>query len=66
MLASQLFFGDGQARGLAARLAFQLVLNVVHQSQDSLMGDPQVMRIMQSLIQIPTVFARAGQSSGDT
>ena len=63
VLARKLLFGDGQARGLAARLAFQLVLNEMRQSQDSLMGDPEVMRIMQGLIQIPTVFTRNGEGS---
>ena len=63
VLARKLLFGDGQARGLAARLVFQLVLNAVRQSQDSLMGDPEVMRIMRGLIQIPTVFIRNGEGS---
>ncbi len=65
VLAAKLLFGDGQARGLAARLAFQFVLNAVRHSQDSLMGDPELMRIMQSLIQIPTVFAKSGECSGE-
>ena len=65
VLAGKLLFGDGQARGLAARLAFQFVLNAVRQSSDGLWGDPEVMRIMQSLIQIPTVFASSTGCSGD-
>ena len=38
VLAGKLLFGDGQARGLAARLAFHFLLNTVRTSQDSLMG----------------------------
>ena len=51
VLARKLFFGDGQARGLAARLARQFVPNCVQQSHDTLMGDPELMCIMQGLIQ---------------
>ena len=64
VLAGKLLFGDGQARGLAARLAFHFLMKFVRTSQDSLMGDPEVMRIMQSLRQIPTVV-EAG-TSGST
>ena len=38
VLVGKLLFGDGQARGLAARLAFHFLLNTVRTSQDSLMG----------------------------
>ena len=41
VLAGKLLFGDGQARGLAARLAVRTLLNTVRQSQDSLMGGIQ-------------------------
>jgi hypothetical protein len=61
--AGKLLFGDGQARGLAVRLAFQFLVNLVRQSQDSLIGDPELMRIMQGLIQVPTVFTKSGESS---
>ena len=65
VLAAKLFFGDGQARGLAARLAFQFLINFIRQSQDALMGDPEVMRIMQGLLQIPTVFLKSGECSAE-
>ena len=41
VLAAKLLFGDGQARGLAARLAFHFLMNTVRTSQDSLMGGIQ-------------------------
>ena len=63
VLVAHLFFGDGQARGLAARLAFQFVASCVRQSHGTLMSDPEVMRITQGLIQIPAVFAKRGESS---
>ena len=63
VLAGKLLFGDGQARGLAARLAFQLILGQVRQSNRQLIGNPEIMRIMQSLIQIPTVFAGSGDNT---
>ena len=63
ILAAKLLFGDGQARGLAARLADQFLLNRARQTQDEIMGDPELMRIMQSVIQIPTVFAKSGEGS---
>ena len=65
VLAGKLLFGDGQARGLAARLAFHFLLNTVRTSQDSLMGDPEIMRIMQGLIQIPTVISTGGSTGED-
>ena len=46
VLAGKLLFGDGQARGLAARLAVHFLLHTVRASQDSRMGDPEIMRIM--------------------
>ena len=61
VLAAQIYFGDGQARGLAARLAFQFLMNAVRTSENSLMGDPEAARIMESLIVIPTVFAKSGE-----
>jgi hypothetical protein len=63
ILAGKLLFGDGQARGLAVRLAFQFLVNLVRQSQDSLFGDPELMRIMMGLIQVPTVFTTSGESN---
>ena len=65
VLASKFCFGDGQARGLAARLAFQFLLIYVRQSDESAIGDPELMRIMQSLIETPTVFTRSGECSGE-
>ena len=65
VLAGKLLFGDGQARGLAARLAFHLLLITVRASQDSLMGDPEIMRIMQGLILIPTVVSTGGSTGED-
>ena len=63
ILAGKLLFGDGQASGLAVRLAFQFLVNLVRQSPDSLIGDPELMRIMQGLIQVPTVFTKSGEST---
>lgn len=60
VVAAQLLFGDGQARGLAARLAWQFLLNLMRSTNDLLMGDPEMMRIMQSLLFIPTVFEKQG------
>ena len=63
ILAGKLLFGDEQARGLAVWLAFQVLVNLVRQSQDSLFGDPELMRIMEGFIQVPTVFTMSGESS---
>jgi hypothetical protein len=63
LLAGKLLFGDGQARGLAVRLAFQFLVNLLCQSQDSLFGGPELMRIMEGLIQVPTVLTMSGESS---
>ena len=65
VLAGKLLFSDGQAHGLAARLAFHSLLNTVRTSQDSLMGDPEIMRIMQGLLQIPTVISTGGSTGED-
>ena len=53
----------GQTRGRAVRLAFQFLVNLVRQSQYSLFGDPELMRIMEGLIQVPTVFTMSGESN---
>ena len=63
ILAGKLLFGDGQARGLAVRLAFQFLVNLVRQSPCGLIGDTELMRIMQGLIQVPTVFTKIGDCS---
>ena len=63
VLAGKLLFGDGQARGLAACSAWQFLLNLMRSSGDVLMGDPEMMRIMQNLLFIPTVFERQGGCS---
>ena len=65
ILAGKLLFGDGQARGLSVRLAFQFLANLVRQSQDSLFGGPELMRIMEGIIQVPTVFTMSGESSAE-
>ena len=49
-LAGKLLLGDGQTRGLAVRLAFQFLVNLARQPQYSLIGDPELMRIMEGLI----------------
>ena len=63
ILVGKLLFGDVQARGLAVRLAYQFLVNLVRQLQDSLFGDPELMRIMEAIIQVPTVFTMSGESS---
>ena len=65
VLAGKLLFGDGQARGLAARLAFHILMKTVRESQASLMGDPEIMRIMQGLLSIPTVVSTGGSTGED-
>ena len=55
VLAAKLLFGDGQARGLAARLAWQFLLTHFCKNLESI-GDPEAMRIMESLLHIPTVL----------
>jgi hypothetical protein len=62
-LVGKPLFGDGQARGLAVRLAFRFLVNLARQSQYSLVGGPELMRIMEGLIQVPTVFAMSVESS---
>ena len=61
VVVGQLLFGDGQARGLAVRLACQFLVNLARQSQDSLCGDPEFMRIMEGLIHVPTVHHEWGE-----
>ena len=65
ILAGKLLFGDGQARGLAVRLAFQFLVNLVRHLPCGLINWSQakLMRIMQGLIQVPTVFTKSGESS---
>ena len=63
ILSGKLLFGDGEAHGLAVRLAFQFLVDLVCQSQASLIGGPELMRIMEGLIQVPTVFTMSGESS---
>ena len=57
ILAAKLLFGDGQARGLSVRLAWQLVL-MHFRNTPGLIGEPTSMQIMQSLLNMPTVFER--------
>ena len=45
ILAGKLLFSDGQARGLAVRLAFQFLVNLARQSQYSIFGDPETYAI---------------------
>lgn len=65
VLAAKLLFSDGQARGLAVCLTFKFLLNGVRQSPQDLMGDPELMQIMQRLIKTPTVFAKSGESTAE-
>ena len=58
-MTARLLFGDGQARGLAVRLAWQLILNYFREHPDQ-MGEPKAVRVMQSLLDIPTVFEESG------
>ena len=60
VLAGKLQFGDGQARGLAARLALHFLLKTVRASPESLMGDPEIMRITRGLLLTPRSSAQAG------
>ena len=62
ILADHLLLGDGQARGLSARLAWQTLLAHFRANPD-LIGEPMSMHIMQSLLMIPSVFERTGQGS---
>ena len=62
ILAAQLLFGDGQARGLSARLAWPTIRGHVRANPD-LMWEPTSMQIMQSLLNIPTVFEQTGEGS---
>ena len=62
VLAQQLHFGDGQARGLAARLAYQMMLTYFNENPQD-MGCITAMKIMQTLMEIPTVFERCGTNS---
>jgi hypothetical protein len=62
VLAGKLLFGDGQARGLAARLAWQVIIMHFRQNPHDI-GEPTAMEVMQSMLMIPTVFERCGDSS---
>ena len=62
VLAGKLLFGDGQARGLAARLAWQVIIMHFRQNLHDI-GEPTAMEVMQSMLMIPTVFERCGDSS---
>ena len=62
ILAAKLLFGDGQARGLSARLAWRTLL-VHSRANPELIGEPMSMQIMQSLLNIPTVFEQTGEGS---
>jgi hypothetical protein len=62
VLAGKLLFGDGQARGLAARLAWQVIIMQFRQNPHDI-GEPTAMEVMQSMLMIPTVFERCGDSS---
>ena len=65
ILAGKLLFGDGQARGISVRLASQFLVNLECQSQYCLFRDPELMRIMEGLIQVPTVFTMSGESNAE-
>ena len=61
-VTGRLLLGDGQARGLAARLAWQLIINKLS-TDDTMRGDPALKKILKSLLQIPTVFEQHGTGS---
>ena len=62
ILAAKLLFGDGQARGLSARLAWQFL--IMHfRNAPNMIGEPMSMHIMESLLNIPSVFEVSGDSS---
>lgn len=62
IMAAHLLFGDGQARGLSARLAWRTILGHFR-ANPNLMGEPAAMQIMQSLLAIPTVFEQTGEGT---
>ena len=62
LVIARLLFGDGQARGLAVRLAWQLILHHFCEHPDH-MGEPEAVRVMQSLLNIPTVFEESGSNT---
>ena len=59
---NMLLFGDGQARGLAARLAWH-VISVLLCAEDAPPSSPNLARIARSLLHIPTVFEQHGDGS---
>ena len=59
---ARLLLGDGQARRLAVRLAWQLILQHFREHPDHI-GEPEAVRIMQSLLNIPTVFEECGSNT---
>ena len=55
--------GDGQARGLAAFFVFHLMIG--YSAEHSLKDEPTALKIMESLINIPTVFERNRDDSAE-
>ena len=62
LVTARLLLGDGQAQGLAVCLAWQLILHHFCEHPDH-MGKPEAVRIMQSLMNIPTVFKESGSNT---
>lgn len=60
---SALLFGDGQARGLAARLAWQVLLQAIAKGDVTESQKPSFERVLESLLRIPTVFEVHGDGS---
>ncbi len=61
---NRLLFGDGQARGLAAKLAWSLVLKRARADPTGIApGMPCLRRVLGSLMAIPTVFENHGHGS---
>ena len=56
ILYAKLLFGDGQALGLVTGLAGQVLIIFMHISGDSVTGEPDIMIIMQTVIEITTTF----------
>ena len=55
----RIMLGDGQARLLAARLSWQLVVNTA-QARSDIRQDPNLKKVLKSLLYIPTVFELHG------
>ena len=63
LVVNRLMFGDGQARGLAAKLVWHLILNHLRSASNTSPAMPCVGLIIRSLIHIPTVFEHIGNNT---